>query len=218
MMTGLMVVFLFLSVLSIADIKKREEEKNKIVKEYENKKIKIYEDLKEKFSDKFEEWSIVIDKDLTIRFTDINLLFNFDSYELKKEFQNILNDFLPEYIEIINKAEYKNTIKEIRIEGHTSKEYKNNFMYNIQLSQNRSNSVLEYILRNNYFLELNIQDREKIKFWITANGLGFNRILDSENNFVFESGKKQNQKKSRRVEFKILTNSDELLEKIINNK
>jgi hypothetical protein len=48
--------------------------------------------------------------------------------------------------------------------------------------------------------------------------LGFNRILDFENNFVFESHKKQDKIKSRRVEFKILTNSDKLLEKIINNK
>jgi hypothetical protein len=37
-------------------------------------------------------------------------------------------------------------------------------MYNIKLSQNRSDSVLEYILKNNYFLKLDVEEKEKIKF------------------------------------------------------
>jgi len=55
MMTGLMIVFLFLSILSIADVKKKEEEKNKIIKEYKNTRIEIYNDLNKTFSNKFEE-------------------------------------------------------------------------------------------------------------------------------------------------------------------
>jgi len=43
-------------------------------------------------------------------------------------------------------------------------------------------------------------------------------LVDSDNKFIFETKNIQNADKSRRVEFKILTNSDELLEKIINNK
>jgi len=218
MMTGLMIVFLFLSILSIADVKKKEEEKNKIIKEYKNTRIEIYNDLNKTFSNKFEEWGVELDKDLTIRFTNPNLLFGFDSFMLKPTFKNILDEFIPKYINVINKKEYSKSIKEVRIEGHTSKELRNNFMYNIQLSQNRSNSVLDYIMNSEYFKNLSEIEKDKIKFWISANGLGFNRLVDSDNKFIFETKNIQNADKSRRVEFKILTNSDELLEKIINNK
>jgi len=83
---------------------------------------------------------------------------------LKPTFKNILDEFIPKYINVINKKEYSKSIKEVRIEGHTSKELRNNFMYNIQLSQNRSNSVLDYIMNSEYFKNLSEIEKDKIKF------------------------------------------------------
>ncbi|MBT3726871.1 hypothetical protein HOG21_04135 [bacterium] len=44
-------------------------------------------------------------------------------------------------------------------------------MYCLTLSQNRSNSVLNYIFNSNEFRKLSEIDKEKLKFVITSNGM-----------------------------------------------
>lgn len=219
MMTGLMLIFLFIAIVSIDDVKEQQRNQNEIVEEYQNTKIKIFEDLNETFKDDFKRWGITLSNNLTISFTNPDLLFGFDSSELRPEYENILDDFIPKYLTVINKQEYAEAIREVRIEGYSSLEGRdsiNSFMYNISLSQDRSNSVLSYILGSDYFQSLSLDDSEKIKFWLSANGLGYSRVLDANGELVFFSKKEQNPQKSRRVEFRILTNSDELIEKIVN--
>jgi outer membrane protein OmpA-like peptidoglycan-associated protein len=219
MMTGLMLVFLLIAVVSIVDVKEQQEKQNEIVEEYQNTKVKIFNDLNKTFKNDFNRWGITLSDDLTISFINPDLLFGFDSSDLRKEYQNILDSFIPKYLSVINKEEYSNAIREVRIEGYTSSEGRdsiNSFMYNISLSQERSNSVLSYILVSDFFKNLNQSDSEKIKFWLSANGLGYSRVVDKDGDLVFFSKKTQDPQKSRRVEFRILTNSDELIEKIIN--
>lgn len=57
-----------------------------------------------------------ISKDLAIKFNKENIEFEPDSYRLREDFKNILKDFIPAYLTIINDEKYKNRIKEVRIE------------------------------------------------------------------------------------------------------
>jgi len=73
------------------------------------------------------------------------------------------------------------------------------------------------ILDSRYYNSLNSDVKNRIKFWFTANGLGNGRTLDSDGEFTFYSDKDISTN-SRRVEFRIITTSDELIEEIINKQ
>lgn len=215
MMTGLMLVFLLIAVLSISQVVIKEQERQELLNEYDLSKEEIYNDLEDAFGDKKEEWGIEISRDLSIKFQNPDVLFGYLSANISSEFNSILEDFIPLYLEIINKDKYQDKIKEVRIEGHTADWP--DYMYTIELSQDRANAVLSTILNNNYYNELDFDTKEKIKFWFTANGLGNGRTLDSEGEFTHYSNKDVSTN-SRRVEFRIVTTSDELIEEIINKQ
>jgi len=120
MMTGLMLVFLLIAVLSISQVVIKEQERQDLLNEYDLSKEKIYSDLEDTFGDKKEDWGIEISRDLSIKFQNPDVLFDYLSADISPKFNVILNDFIPLYLEIINKEEYQNKIKEVRIEGHTA--------------------------------------------------------------------------------------------------
>ena len=67
---------------------------------------------------------------------------------LKPQFKDILSDFMPRYIVLLI-TNFVDDISEVRIEGHTSSEWnqepeKTAFIKNMDLSQARTRSVLEY--------------------------------------------------------------------------
>ncbi len=214
LMTGLMLVFLLISILTISQIVKQEEERKKLLFEFDVVKTEIYNDLKETFGDKENIWGIEIARDLSIKFENPDVLFGYLSTNITQEFELILDEFIPLYISIINNPKYEDKIKEVRIEGHTANW--DDYIFTIKLSQGRSNAVLAYILANQYFNNLVAEDQKKVKFWLTANGLGNGRTIDSEGKFTFYSGE-DTSINSRRVEFRIVTTSDELIDKIISN-
>ena len=57
-----------------------------------------------------------IDEDLAINFSKEDIEFEADSFTLTEDFKNILKDFIPAYLTIINDSKYADRIKEIRIE------------------------------------------------------------------------------------------------------
>jgi len=152
---------------------------------------------------------------LVIKFENPDLLFETDDANLKDEYRSILDEFVPLYIGIVNKQEYKDRIKEVRIEGHTAdvSEAYPTYMSTISLSQNRSNSVLEYVLESNFFQSLDSADQDKLRFWFSANGLGNGRTLDQNNQFTYRTNAPISPN-SRRVEFRILTDSETLIDEI----
>ena len=214
MMTGLMLVFLLISILTISHVVQKEEERKKLLIEFDVAKTEIYNDLKKTFGDKEDLWGVEIKRDLSIKFENPEVLFGYRSATITQEFELILDEFIPLYISIINNPKYEDKIKEVRIEGHTADW--DNYIYTIELSQDRSNAVLSYILTNHYFNNLQTDNKDKIKFWLTSNGLGKGRALDDDGNFVFHS-KKNISANSRRVEFRIVTTSDELIDEIISS-
>src|SRR5690606_727109 len=103
----------------MAIVKKREAEKDNIVKEYEESRGSLYNDLNSTFKKDFAKWHLKLDKDLSIKFTNPQVLFATGKSDITPYFQEILKDFLPKYLDVVLQEKYIDKIAEIRIEGHT---------------------------------------------------------------------------------------------------
>ncbi|MBC6496784.1 MAG: OmpA family protein [Alphaproteobacteria bacterium GM7ARS4] len=188
-----MVVFLLIAIsyrISVdrADIiaKKKEEE--------------IFRDLQAEFADDLKAWDAIIPEDatLTIRFQSPTILFEQGGAEPNKKFKDILRDFCPRYIEVL--YPFRGAIDEIRIEGHTSSEWKvgstllDAYMGNMELSQKRALNVLDYCRR--------LDGVDCYGKWIvktvTANGLSFSRLIKDKLG-------REDREASRRVDFAVRT-------------
>lgn len=59
------------------------------------------------------------------------------------------------------------------------------------------------------------KQKQLLEYWFTANGLSYGKALDSEGDFIIRSGKPIDRAYSRRVEFRIVTSGDEILENFV---
>ena len=213
MMSGLMLIFLLIAVSFMYQVQLKQKEQNKILFDYNNAKESMYDELNSSFKEKSKQWGMKLNKDLSINF---NVDFDPDSYQLKNELKVILDKFIPEYIKIINNSEYTKRIKEVRIEWHTWECKDFEYEECLILSQRRANSVLIYLQNNEAFKKLNKQDKKKLDFWFTSNWMWDWKLLDKNWEFVYKSKLEVNNQKSRRVEFKIITNSENTIKNVIN--
>ena len=55
---------------------------------------------------------MILEKDLTIKFTNPEVLFDYRSAEITPKFSMILSEFIPQYLAIITKEKYKDSISE----------------------------------------------------------------------------------------------------------
>ena len=196
-----------------------------IAEAYQNNQLAIYEALKKAFpDDELSEAKLnaEIDKEtLTFIFKSSDSLFDNASANLKEKYKQALTVFFPKYIQAV--LPYKDSISEIRIEGHTSsewnvfpKEIKNKdidvkdlygYFGNMNLSQDRTNSVLNYVL-NDLRTEIPNEYRKWLRDHTAAVGLSSSKpILDENGN--------EDKNKSRRVTFRIITNADSKIQQIL---
>ena len=196
-----------------------------IAEAYQNNQLAIYEALKKAFPDdelSEDKLNAEIDKEtLTFIFKSSDSLFDNASANLKEKYKQALTVFFPKYIQAI--LPYKDSISEIRIEGHTSsewnvfpKEIKNKdidvkdlygYFGNMNLSQDRANSVLNYVL-NDLRTEIPNEYRKWLRDHTAAVGLSSSKpILDENGN--------EDKNKSRRVTFRIITNADSKIQQIL---
>lgn len=181
-----------------------------IAQTYHELQDDLYKDLKSEFSQELNAWSAVIDrKTLSIRFREPEVFFGRGDVEIRDTFKQILNAFFPRYIALLSQPKYRDTIEEIRIEGHTSSEWNSDvdgqtaYINNMKLSQDRTRSVLQYVLAL-------IAD-SKLKEWtrskITANGLSSSKRVMVEGSEDSEA--------SRRVEFRVRTDAEKRIGEIL---
>lgn len=211
LMSVLMMVFLFVSITYMVKITIEKNRITTIAVTYENLQNELYLDLKKEFGKDLEAWNAVLDEStLSIRFEQPDILFEVGSSELKNNFKTLLDDFFPRYLNILTSDKYRNEIEEIRIEGHTSSEWVNQtsdqqaYFNNMELSQNRTRKVLEYILRQDW--NKNLFEWEKLH--LTANGLSSSKV-------ILDADGKENKEKSRRVEFRVKTDAEKRIIKIL---
>ena len=234
MMTGLMVVFMFISISYMIEIQQKNKERDHLLLELKQEKAaqdnlfeafattkaSLYNELHTTFAKEFTNWDMELDKDLSIRFTNPDILFDSGSTQIKPQFADILRDFLPHYFQLLLQSKYAGKIAEIRIEGHTDREAaswldKDPYMANIKLSQARAASILKFLRELPFYQKLSSIQRDKLEFLTTANGLSYGRTLDSERHLTYISGKSEDKKLSRRVEFRIVPNNEELIQKAL---
>ena len=109
LMSGLMMVFLFVSIALMRHAYEQRNQMRNIAVAYENTQYAIYYSLMDEFREDLPKWSAKINREtLSIEFTDISILFEFGSAKLKPEFEEILNDFFPRYILSLSKLFKKN--------------------------------------------------------------------------------------------------------------
>ncbi len=212
MMSGLMMVFLFIAIAFMVQIQEEQEAVKEIAMTYRESQQSLNMDLKKEFNKDLKKWGAEITKDNIFRFNSPEVLFASGSSNISNKFQTILNDFFPRYIKLLSTEKYKNEIDEIRIEGHTSngwagtKSKETIYLKNMRLSQNRANNVLKYC----YTIENTIikEDRVWLESHFRANGMAFSKL-------IIRSNGKQDYQKSRRVEFKVLTKAQEKIYKIV---
>jgi outer membrane protein OmpA-like peptidoglycan-associated protein len=123
-MTGLMVMFLLIAVCYMIRVEADAGRIKTVAVAYSETRDALYEDLRKGFSADLPRWNAqLIKADLTLRFSDPDILFAQGSSELKPAFKDILNDFFPRYVRILTSPKYRDAITEIRIEGHTSSDW-----------------------------------------------------------------------------------------------
>ena len=203
LMAGLLFIFILLLMGALLQVQEKAEQDEEVVRRYEQIKTQLYIDLQDEFKEDLKVWRATIDSSLCIRFQEPAMLFDNDKAVLKPLFKEILDDFFPRYIKVLNRPEYKENIVEIRIEGHTDSN--GGYFHNMELSQNRTRSVLEYCF--------GLMTQEQIiwaKSLITANGL-------SSSQPILVHGV-EDKSLSRRVEFRVRTNAEKQLEEIANKR
>lgn len=216
LMTGLMVIFLFVAVAYMIEVQKNQT----VLTDYVETKNHLHEKLVNQFAGDTARWKMQVGKDLSMKFNNPEVLFATGSYQITPAFQNILNEFIPKYLNILLNDSLSNRIQEIRIEGHTddvpAPTFGNDpFMANVKLSQLRSYSVLEYIKNMPSYNNFTDEQRTKLEFWFTSNGLSYGKAVDANGEYTALSGKPIDRDKSRRVEFRIVTEGEEVLERFV---
>lgn len=217
LMTGLMMIFLLIAISYMIKV----EADSKVIKEssartkeiatlYKRMKSELYEDLRHEFEKDLPRWDAELLADATIRFKAPDVLFDSGRSELKQRFRDILAEFFPRYVTIIGSKNFRDSIQEIRIEGYTSSFWQSAtseqdaYFQNMRLSQDRTRSTLEYVMK---FPSL-LNDLSWLREHVTANGLSYSKR-------IFNADGKENYSRSQRVEFRVRTDADSRIEKII---
>lgn len=205
MMAGLMVIFLFIAILPRSQIDTPEEA---AIQCWWKKENEIYQALFREFEHDLPAWEAEIQRNpILIRFKSAEVLFESGSAEIKPKFKDRLEDFFPRYARELRP--FKEDIEELRIEGHTSSEWQKakteqeSYFHNMKLSQERTRSVLQYVLTDPtlYF------DKKWVQPLLTANGLSFSKRIMKNNT--------EDKKTSRRVEFRVSTKARGVLTGIV---
>ena len=113
------------------------------------------------------------------------VLFATDKSELNDKGKEVLDEFLVQYVPVIEQLKKDGTIEGIQITGHTDSN--GGYEYNMKLSQDRADNVLNYILEN----------YPDMKDSFTSRGIAYN-------DRIFNEDGTENKEASRRVTFRLI--------------
>lgn len=209
MMTGLMMVFLFISVVFMEQVVSEKRAVEDIAITYESYQEELRNSLAVEFKNDLQAWNAEMLGDTTIRFNEPDVLFDEGSKTIKPRFEEVLGDFFPRYVKVLASEKFRTNIEELRIEGHTSSKWEGSksvndrYLNNALLSQQRSFSILEYC----FTLPAIASYQDWLTTVVRANGLAFAKP-------VLINGAEDGSR-SRRVEFKVKTKADDKIREIL---
>ncbi len=164
----------------------------------ENSKKVIFEDIQKEFNMDFNIWGASVQQDtLIVSFHKGYHLYK--SNKIQKTFELILKDFYPRYFNILLK--HKHLIKELQIVGHLAsnnvrgKTKKDRYMRNMILSKESAEGIFEYIERLPDDVIVNHKN------WLQKNT---QTIGKSSSELILTRNDKEDERRSRRIEFKIV--------------
>ena len=209
LMAGLTMVFLFISIALMRNAFMERDKIKEIAIAYQENQVSIYNALNNEFKEDLKEWDAAIDEEtLTFTFQSPEVLFKTGEMELSQTYKTLLNDFFPRYLQALKP--FQPSINEVRIEGHTSSVWnryvtpQEAYFNNMALSQGRTRAVLDYV----YQLQSSAPYRDWIKSSIAAVGLSSSKLIRDSNG-------KEDRAASRRVSFRVITNSDIQIKRIL---
>ena len=128
---------------------------------------------------------------------DSAVFFETARSEIRQEGKDLLDRFIPVYLNVLLSEDYRDYLGEIIIEGHTDSA--GEYIPNLRLSQNRALAVAIYCLGI-----VNGSQRTMLQDILTAKGR-------SSSDLVFNADGSENKDASRRVEFKFSLRDAEMI-------
>ena len=165
-------------------------------------KADVIEALKKEFSKN--NIDVNIDAQTGALTLQSNVLFNYDESDLSDAGKTALEQILPIYCKVLHQDDYKDYLAEIIIDGYTDTD--GDYSYNLQLSQQRSLAVAQYLLdiQGNF---LSSDQSGDLQQFLTVNGHSMaNPVLDADGNVDKDA--------SRRVEIKFRLKDDEMIDEL----
>lgn len=209
LMSVLMIVFLFIAIALMRHAFIERDKIKQVAVAYQQNQVSIYEELKSEFEKDLEAWNADIDENtLTFTFKSPDVLFREGDTNLNEKYKELLKNFFPRYMSVLQT--YRDSINEIRIEGHTNSRWnkdtseRDSYFNNMQLSQGRTQSVLMFIH--------DLASSESYRDWIKQN---FAAVGLSSSKLVLDEMGQEDPVKSRRVSFRVITNADIQIKQIL---
>lgn len=224
MMAALLLIFVLIISFTMLQAKRQYEEKEqeleaqqKLIEKQQvqmeaqqeqlDKIIGVRGDLITALRDEFDgsDLKVSVDSQTGAITFDSSVLFDSNKSDIKESGITFLNQFLPRYFNVLLEKGFKEYVSEIIIEGHT--DTKADYMYNLELSQQRALSVAKYCLdeKESTLSKKKIEELQKI---VTANGRSYSDPIYNSNGSV-------NMSASRRVEFKFRLKDEEMVEEMM---
>ncbi len=133
---------------------------------------------------------------------DSSVFFETGKSAIKEEGQELLNRFIPVYLNVLLQDKYNSYLGEIIIEGHTDSS--GTYQSNLKLSQDRALQVALYCLN---MPSLSHAQKVRLQQILTAKGR-------SSSDLVYDADGRENPDASRRVEFKFSLKDAEMIEEM----
>ena len=165
-------------------------------------KADVIETLKNEFSKN--NINVDIDAQTGALTLEASVMFDYDQAELTDAGKQALELILPIYCKVLLQDDYMKYLAEIIIDGYTDTD--GDYSYNLQLSQQRSLAVAQYLLdiQGNFLDATQSQNLEK---YLTVNGHSMaNPVLDASGNVDKDA--------SRRVEVKFRLKDEEMIDEL----
>jgi len=165
------------------------------IKSFTGIKVKVITLLKKSLGEKIQ----IDPKNGSLRLSS-KVLFDEGEYVLKEDSKSALKSALYDYFQtILDNNEINKHIDKIVIEGHTNS--KGTYLYNLELSQKRAFSVMDFLLT------LDFNNHENLKELILASGRSF---LDP----IYKEDGTEDSDASRRIEIKLRLKNEDAIKEI----
>lgn len=244
LMAGLAIVFLFIAISYMVEVKAKEDQeqtdKEKLLEQKEslakanqflanaNERIRevattydmlqneLQSALREEFEDDLPRWGATLEKDNSIRFNEPNVLFSTGNANVSERFKDILDDFFPRYLAIIYDERFLDNEKTSQIEEIRIEGHTSS-------SWKGADSANEVYLKNASLS----QDRahEVLAYCFSKNqnySYRENLIRDIRSNglsyartIINPATGKEDEEASQRVEFRVITKTKEKILRIL---